>query len=120
MTLLGVLMYGQNGVFLIRVSTVYFMSETADISGSTSFYNVTIDAAANLLMQTGSTMKIGGVMNNVGVWCSLGWKSNDSRVQRLGAKCCNSYASTNRYSSLILSGSGVKTMPAVDMSILGI
>jgi hypothetical protein len=55
----------------------------------------------------------------MGVWRSLGWKSNDSRVQRLGAKCCN-HASTNRYSSLILSGSGVKTMPAVDMSILGI
>jgi hypothetical protein len=47
------------------------MSETADISGSTSFI-IIIDAAANLLMQTGSTMKIGGVMNNVGVCVQLG------------------------------------------------
>jgi hypothetical protein len=54
------------------------------------------------------------------VACSLGRKSNDSRVQRVGAKCCNSVCINNRYSSLILSGSGVKTMPAVDMSILGI
>jgi hypothetical protein len=71
------------------------------------FYNVTIDAAANLLMQTGSTMKIGGVMNNV-----FGAAWDNLTTVRVGAKCCNSYASTNRYSSLILSGSGVKTMPS--------
>jgi hypothetical protein len=64
-------------------------------------------------------MKIGGVMNNVGVLCS--WDGNLTTVEYNGSaqNVVIPYASTNRYSSLILSGSGVKTMPAVDMSILG-
>jgi hypothetical protein len=47
------------------------------------------------------------------------WDGNLTTVEYNGsAQNVVTYASTNRYSSLILSGSGVKTMPAVDMSIL--
>jgi hypothetical protein len=65
-------------------------------------------------------MKIGGVMNNVGVWRAA-WDGNLTTVEYNGSaqNVVIPHASTNRYSSLILSGSGVKTMPAVDMSILG-
>jgi hypothetical protein len=58
-------------------------------------------------MQTGSNMKIGGVMNNGCLACS--WDGNLTTVEYNGsAQNVVIRMHPNRYSSLILSGSGVK------------
>ncbi|AWG20476.1 hypothetical protein FFWV33_02490 [Flavobacterium faecale] len=110
----------EGGVFNPNTSTVLFKSDTADISGATSFYNVTVDTDANLLMKTGSTMRIAGAMNNIGVWRPA-WDGNVTTVEYNGANqnVVIPYAATNRYSNLTLSGSGTKTLPATNLSILG-
>ncbi|MBX9886313.1 MAG: hypothetical protein K2Y30_00075 [Flavobacteriaceae bacterium] len=110
----------EGGVFNPNTSTVLFKSDTADIAGATSFYNVTVDTDANLLMKTGSTMRIAGAMNNIGVWRPA-WDGNVTTVEYNGANqnIVIPYAATNRYSSLILSGSGTKTLPSTNLSILG-
>ena len=110
----------EGGVFNPNTSTVLFKSDTADISGVTSFYNVTIDTDANLLMKTGSTMRIAGAMTNNGVWRPA-WDGNVTTVEYNGANqnVVIPYTATNRYSSLTLSGSGTKTLPATNLSVLG-
>lgn len=110
----------EGGVFNPNTSTVLFKSDTADISGATSFYNVTVDTDADLVMKNGSTMRIAGTMNNNGVWRPA-WDGNVTTVEYNGANqnIVVPYAMTNRYSNLILSGSGIKTLPAINLSILG-
>lgn len=112
--------FNEGGIFNPNTSTVIFKNDSADISGATSFYNVTVDIDATLLMNNESIMRIAGAMNNNGVWRTA-WDGNLTTVEYNGANqnVVIPDAATNRYSSLTLSGSGIKTLPATNLSILG-
>ena len=100
-------------------SRVVFTGTTPTISGTTNFYNVTINSGTRLEMQSGSYM---GIIGNVtingtggtrGVWSTT--SQGVTTVEYKGDVDQNVVipdASTNRYYNLILSGSTNKTFDA--------
>ncbi len=109
----------EGGTLNPNTSTVIFTGDSADISGATSFYNVKIESGAKLIMKEGSTMRIVGVMNNIGIWQTTTGGNTSVEYNGGDQTVVVPNPSTNRYSNLILSGSGVKTMPSLILSVLG-
>jgi hypothetical protein len=105
------------GTFNAGTSNVIFTNAAATISGTTAFYDVTINSGAALSMTIGSIMGIAGTMNNIGTWHTEvgGTTIVDYNGGNQVVVIPNSL--TNRYNTLILSGSGVKTMPATALTI---
>jgi hypothetical protein len=58
------------GTFNAGSSSVTFNGTGATISGTTDFYNVTINSGADLLVESATTMRIGGTMTNNGILSS--------------------------------------------------
>ncbi|WPR71439.1 hypothetical protein SLW70_16110 [Flavobacterium sp. NG2] len=108
----------EGGTFNSGTSTVIFKNEAAKFSGSTSFNNITIDNDAYLYMTDGSYMKIQGVMNNNGLWSTASGVSTTVEYNGGNQVVVIPNPATNRYSSLILSGTGVKTMPVSVLTVL--
>ncbi len=107
------------GTFNASSSNVIFTNAAATLSGSTNFYNVTINTGSELFMTSGSVMRIGGAMTNNGKWHT--GSEGQTLVDYNGANqtVVIPNTATNRYSSLTLSGSGTKTMPVSTLSITG-
>ncbi len=106
------------GTLNAGTSTVVFTSDNATMSGATDFYNVTINPGASLLMQSGGTMRIGGTMTNNGTW-RVAALANTVEYNGGSQTVLNPNGPTPGYNSLILSGSGTKTMPGTALSISG-
>lgn len=108
-----------NGSFSPSTGTVVFTNDNASISGSTNFYNLTIgdDANDTLWMSSGSVIRIAGIVTNNGVWRTV--ISGETTVEYNGANqtIVIPNSATKRYSNLILSGSGTKSMPAQNLAI---
>lgn len=106
------------GVFNPGTSNVLFTNSAATISGETSFYDVTLGTGDTLWMIGGSTMRIAGTVNNLGVWRTL--VNGPTVVEYNGSNqtVVVPNPSTNRYSTLILNGSGAKTMPGTALNIM--
>ena len=106
------------GTFNPGTSTVIFTNAQATISGSTTFNDVTINNGAELWMTDGSYMSIAGAMNNYGPWHTV---PGTITVEYNGGNqtVVVPNPATNRYSTLILSSSGTKTMPATPLAIYG-
>ncbi|MFC1980219.1 beta strand repeat-containing protein [Chloroflexota bacterium] len=105
------------GTFNAGTSTVVFTNAAATISGVTDFYNVTIDSGAKLTMGSDSTMRIGGAMTNNGVWSV--WEGTHNTIEYNGGiqTVLKPNGPTPGYHTLILSGSGAKTMPGTSLSL---
>jgi hypothetical protein len=105
------------GTFSAANSQVIFTNASATISGSTDFYDVTINSGAVLSMTVGSIMGIAGTMNNIGTWHTV--VGGTTIVDYNGGNQVVAVPNplTNRYNTLILSGSGVKTLPATALTI---
>jgi len=107
------------GTYNPNTSIVTFTNANATISGSTNFNNVTIPGEKVLWMQSGSTMRISGTMINNGTWRTV--IGGPTTVEYSGGNqtVVVPNPTTNRYSTLILSGSGTKTMPSTALAIYG-
>ncbi len=107
------------GTFSPGTSNVIFTNDNATIAGSTNFYNVTTTAGKTLWMENGSTMKIAGTIFNNGTWQTL--TSGTTTVEYDGADqtVISPNGTIPGYYNLILSGSGVKTLPISSMTIYG-
>jgi len=105
------------GTFNAGTGMVIFTNAAATMSGTTDFYNVTINSGAGLQLGSSSVMRIGGTITNNGVWdAGELWYST---VEYNGGSqtVLNPNGVTPRYHYLILSGSGTKTMPGTALSI---
>lgn len=113
----------EGGTFNSGTSTVIFENEAANFSGTSSFNNITIVNGANLYMTDASYLKLSGVMNNIGGWftsLSVTLTPVTSTVEYNGGNqvVVIPNPATNRYSSLILSNTGIKTMSPTILSVL--
>lgn len=70
-------------------------------------------------MLTGSTMRIAGVMNNAGLWSTVADGATTVEYNGSNQTVVVPNPATNRYSTLILSGSGFKTLPSVALIFNG-
>jgi len=108
------------GTFNAGTSTVIFTSSTATMADPTNFYNVTVANGANLTLESNNVMRIAGILSlsSTGV---LNAANNNNTVEYNGAAQTVVFpnGSTTGYSSLILSGSGTKTMPTTAMTVYG-
>jgi hypothetical protein len=100
-------------------STIIFTNAAATISGVTDFYNVTINPGAGVTMGSGGTMRIGGTMTNNGTWRAAQLSGTTVEYNGGSQTVLNPNGLTPGYDSLILSGSGTKTMPGTALSVLG-
>jgi hypothetical protein len=100
-------------------SNVTFESDQATIAGSTDFYNVTIDNGAILWMKNASAMRISGAVSNNGIWRPDFLGSTTVEYNGGNQLVVVPNPATNRYSTLILSGNGTKTMPSTTLSVMG-
>lgn len=107
------------GTFNASTSTVTFTNAAATYSGSTNFYNITIDPGAWLRMGTGSTMGISGTITNNGTWGASALGNVTVNYNGGSQTVLNANGATPGYDHLVLSGSGTKTMPGTTLSVLG-
>ncbi len=105
-----------NGTFNPGTSYVDFINPLATISGTTNFYNITLNSGAGLTLESGSIMRIAGTLTNNGTLHST---LNPNTIEYNGADqtVINPNGTIPGYNNLILSGSGTKTMPATAMNI---
>jgi len=104
------------GTFNAGSSTVIFTNAAATISGETNFYHVTVNSGATLTMGSNDIMRIGGTMTNSGTW-NVGLLDNVVEYNGASQTVLNPNGPTSGYHGLILSGSGVKTMPGTTLTI---
>ncbi|MBY0486536.1 MAG: hypothetical protein K2P85_05025 [Flavobacteriaceae bacterium] len=107
------------GTFNANTSTVIFNNVAATMSGTTNFYNLTINSGKSLSMTQDCNIRIAGAMINNGIWNTLA--SGSAFVEYNGAAqtIVNPNGTTPGYSNLILSGSGTKTMAVALENIYG-
>ncbi len=117
--------WNNQGIFNSGTGTVVFTGKSADLSGSTDFYNLTINENARLATLSGAVIGIGGAVTINGTAGTRGiWSTFSSGITTVNYKGGDQTvvipdASTNRYYNLMLSGSGIKTMPASAMTLHG-
>ncbi len=107
------------GTFNPGTSTVIFTNVAATLSGTTNFNNVTIASGKELWMTSGSTMRIAGTMNNMGIWKTVIGGQTTVEYNGGSQTILNPNGPTTGYHHLVLSGSGTKTMPATSLNIAG-
>ncbi|MEI6575480.1 MAG: hypothetical protein WCO63_04805, partial [Bacteroidota bacterium] len=107
-----------NGTFNAETSTVVFVNAAATMTDPTNFNNLTIQTGATLTLGTGNVMLISGTLSRLG---TLDAASHPNSIEYNGTAqtVVNPDGPTAGYSTLILSGSGVKTMPGGALSIGG-
>lgn len=107
------------GTFNANTSNIIFNNAAATISGTTNFYNLTINSGKSLSMTEDCNIRIAGAMVNNGTWNTLA--SGLSFVEYNGASqtIVNPNGAIAGYSNLILSGSGTKTLSSALGNIYG-
>ena len=117
----GVGSWDNLGTFNPGTSTVVFTNTSATMSGSTSFFNINIANAANLTLGTYNVLNIGGSFTLTGT-AVLNAASTINTIEYNGSgdqTVVLPNGSTSGYHNLILSGSGIKTLPSSAMVIYG-
>ena len=107
------------GTFNFGTSNVIFTNAAATISGSTNFYDITIAADKALSMENGSVIKISGSLTNNGSLRAVNVSPTTVEYNGGDQTVLNPNGSTTGYYNLTLSGSGTKTLPVSDLTILG-
>lgn len=106
------------GAFNASSSTVFFSNANASIAGTTSFYNLTINSSAALTPETDCYIGIAGTLTNNGILRS-GLQHNTIEYSTASQTVVLPNGPIAGYHNLILSGSGTKTMPGGNFSVLG-
>jgi len=107
------------GTFNPNNSNIIFANTNATVSGTTNFYNLTINSGTTLAVQSGAVLGIAGAVTNNGVWKTVNQGPTTVNYNGGNQIVVVPNPTTNRYSTLILSGSGTKNMPAQQMSVTG-
>ncbi|MCD4760911.1 hypothetical protein K8R42_03365, partial [bacterium] len=107
------------GSFIASTGKVTFTGEDASMSGITNFYDVSTTATNELWLTIGSIMRIAGTMNNAGIWHAVVGGVTTVEYNGGAQTIVVPNPATTRYSTLILSGSGIKTMPSSALTIHG-
>lgn len=107
------------GTFNPSTSNVIFTDPNATISGTTNFYDITLNSGAGLAITSESIMRIEGVLTNNGTLNTITGGTTTVEYNGGDQTIIIPNPATNRYSNLILSGSGIKTMPTSALEILG-
>ena len=109
----------QGGTFNAGTSTIVFNNSGATMAGSSDFNNITIDAGAVLILQNNTYLGITGTLTNNGTLRTI--ENGATTVEYKGGDqtVVVPNPATNSYSTLILSGSGTKTMPVTALNIVG-
>jgi len=115
----GYVSWSNQGNFGAGASNVIFKSNNAVIAGNTDFYDLEIESEAKLSMINGSRIGIENEleMNSTGVLNTTFY--GNTTVEYNGAAQTVINPENNEYSTLILSGSGTKTLPTELTKILG-
>lgn len=108
----------QGGTFVAQNSTLILTNSAVTINGTTNFYNLTINEGASLTLTAGSTTRIAGAFINNG---SVDADFFHTTIDYNGSDQIVIYPNglNPGYHHLILSGSGIKTMPATALTIHG-
>lgn len=105
------------GTYNAGTSTVIFKNSGATMAGSSDFNNITIDSTASLVLQNNAYLGITGILTNNGELGTV--ESGTTTVEYKGGNQSVATPTNNSYSTLILSGSGNKSMPATALTIEG-
>ncbi len=109
-----------NATFNAGSSTIVFTNATATMTGSTNLNNVTVADGAGLTLTSGNIMRITGALSlsSSGI---LDAAANPNTIDYNGTAqtVVVPNPSANIYTDLILSGSGIKTMPSTALDIIG-
>jgi hypothetical protein len=105
------------GTFNAGTSTVVFKNSGATMTGSSDFNNITIDYGATLELQNNVYLGITGTLANNGTLGTI--ESGNTTVEYKGGDQEVVAPTNNSYSTLILSGTGTKTMPVTALTIEG-
>jgi len=107
------------GMFNPNTSNIIFTNAAATVSGTTNFYDLTINSTKTLSLTDGCVMRIAGAMTNNGTWNAV--IAGPTTVEYNGAAqtIVNPNGGTPGYFNLILSGSGTKTMASSVQAIYG-
>lgn len=110
----------EGGTYNASTSTVQFNGAGAVISGTTNFHHLVIPSGATLNMANNSIVRIAGDVTRNGTW-NTDFAANSTVEYNGGSNqtVVVPNATTNRYRTLILSGSGTKTLPATALTVLG-
>ncbi|MEI7896980.1 MAG: hypothetical protein WCJ26_08085, partial [bacterium] len=112
--------WANSGTFNAGTSTVLFTNANATMSDPTNFYNVTIANGASLTPQSGNTMRISGSLTLTGTGIlNAAAAPNTIEYNGTAQSVLNPNGTPAGYSTLILSGSGTKTLPATALSVAG-
>jgi len=107
------------GTYNPSTSKVIFSKNNATISGTTNFYNVTVPDTVALWLTSGSIMRIAESITNDGILHTVSGGTTTVEYNGGDQTVIVPDPATNRYSTLILSGSGTKTMPGTAMAVYG-
>ena len=109
-----------NATFNAGSSTIVFTNAAATINGVTNFNNITVANGAGLTPVSSNIMRISGALSlsSSGI---LDAAANPNIIEYNGAAqtVVIPNSSTNNYTDLFLSGSGIKTVPLTALDILG-
>lgn len=99
-------------------STVIFANSGATVSGTASFYNLTINNGATLTNAANSIVKVSGTVTNNGAWYT---DDSNNTVEYNGAaeQTVVLPAENTNYNNLTLSGNGSVNLPATPLNIDG-
>ncbi|MFC2111499.1 hypothetical protein ACFLQ5_03510, partial [Bacteroidota bacterium] len=111
----------QGGTFNPGTSKVKFTNTTSSVTmaGNSDFYDIETISGVNLDYSNGAYIKIAGTVTNNGSATANGGGTNIVEYNGGSQTVVVPSPSDPRYFTLILSGTGTKTMPAVAMSIYG-
>ncbi|HOS84199.1 MAG TPA: T9SS type A sorting domain-containing protein, partial [Bacteroidales bacterium] len=106
----GIGSWSNQGNVTAGTSTVIFNFEEATIDGATAFHNLTINSSKVVTLQSGSVTQIGGTFTNYGTF-NAGFFTNTVEYNGAGDQSViNPNGDIPKYYTLILSGSGTKTI----------
>jgi len=106
------------GTYNPNTSNVIFTNSAATISCTNNFYDLTINTGAVLQIENGGIIRIAGAINNSGKLRTV--IAGETTVEYNGGNqtVVIPNSATNRYSTLILSGTGIKTLPNSALEIV--
>lgn len=104
------------GTFNPNTSNVIFTNPAAEISGSSNFYDITINNGASLMMETGIVMKIAGYLTNNGTWQNVAAGNTTVEYNGPDQILTNPNGTSPGFNNLTLSGTGVKTVSGVGVN----
>ncbi len=104
------------GTFNSGTSTVIFTAADATLSGETNFNNMTLNSGAILNITTNAVTRISGTLTNNGTLHARGIP-NVIEYNGSNQTVLNPNGGSGGYETLILSGSGTKTMPSASLVV---